>query len=66
MSTHPLTQSRQDARRALAAWNAGRELWERRGSRLEEWDELVGRWADAYSAAVARMREIHATREEAA
>ncbi len=66
MSTSALTQTRQDARRTLAAWNAGRELWERRGSRLEEWDELVGRWADAYSEAVARTRELRAAREEAA
>ncbi len=66
MSTPTLAQARQDARRALASWNAGRTLWERRGSCLEEWYELVGRWADAYSEAVAKTREIHRAREEAA
>ncbi len=65
MITPALTQARQDADRALAVWNEGRSLWERRGSHLEEWDELVGRWADAYSEALARVRSL-CTDEEAA
>jgi hypothetical protein len=45
---------------ALARWQAGRLEWEAAGCRVEDWQELVGRWADAYDDAVRRMLDLHA------
>ncbi len=42
-------------RAALAGWREARRRWEAAGSHIEGWEELVGRWADAYHQSVRRQ-----------
>ncbi len=52
-------------RTALAGWAEARRRWEAAGSHIEGWEELVGRWADAYHQAVRRQLQER-ERDEAA
>ncbi|MDP9379492.1 MAG: hypothetical protein M3Q29_04950 [Chloroflexota bacterium] len=46
-------------RSALAGWAEARRRWEAADSHIEDWDELVGRWVDAYDQAVRRQLQGH-------
>ncbi len=50
---------------ALDRWARGRAEWEAAGCPAETWEQLVGRWADAYRQAVRRQLQER-ERDEAA
>ncbi len=50
---------------ALERWARGRAQWEAAGCPAESWEQLVGRWADAYDQAVRRQLQER-ERDEAA
>ncbi|MDP9382728.1 MAG: hypothetical protein M3Q29_21805 [Chloroflexota bacterium] len=50
---------------ALDLWARGRAEWEAAGYPAETWEQLVGRWADAYGQAVRRQLQER-ERDEAA
>ncbi len=50
---------------ALDRWARGRAEWEAAGCLGETWEQLVGRWADAYHQAVRRQLQER-ERDEAA
>ncbi len=51
-------------RAGVARWVQARAQWEAVGSHIEDWEHVVGPWADAYDEAVRRL--LTTQHEEAA
>ncbi len=53
-------------RATVARWLKARADWQAAGSHIEDWEHVVGPWADAYDEAVRRLLHAHSQHEEAA